>query len=147
MDDKLRYRAMLEADFDAAVALWRSCDGVGLRDSDSPAGLGTYLARNPGLSFVAEQETRLVGTVLAGHDGRRGYLQHLAVADELRRHGIGSRLLELGLEALRREGILKTHVHVFADNARARLFWEARGWRPRTEIALYSCILGDNDNI
>lgn len=138
---------MLASDFDAAIGLWRACAGVGLRDSDSPAGLEAYLARNPGLSFVAEQDAQIVGTVMAGHDGRRGYLQHLAVADRLRRRGVGSRLLDLSLEALRREGICKTHVHVFADNPGARFFWEANGCLARPEIALYSCIRGDNDNI
>ena len=143
----LRYRVMQASDFDQASDLWRHCDGVGLRDSDSQAGLEAYFARNPGLSFVAELDGAIVGSLLAGHDGRRGYLQHLAVADAHRRRGIGSRLLELGIAALAAEGIDKTHVHVFGDNQGGREFWDRRGWQQRNEIQLYSWINGDNRNI
>lgn len=143
----LHYRAMRADDFDHAMRLWRSCAGVGLRDSDSAAGLAVYLRRNPGLSFVAELDGHIVGSVLAGHDGRRGYLQHLAVAREHRRRGIGSRLLALSLAALEAEGIGKIHVHVFDDNRAGREFWQRRGWQQRDEIRLYSWITGNNRNI
>ena len=143
----MRYRAMRADDFDAALGLWRRCEGVGLRDSDSPVGIATYLQRNPGLSFVAEREQRIVGSVLAGHDGRRGYLQHLAVAPEHRRQGIGSELLARCLAALAAEGVGKVHVHVFGDNRAGREFWDRRGWQQRDEIQVYSWINGDNRNI
>ncbi len=143
----LRFRAMRVDDFDGAILLWRRCEGVGLRDSDSPAGLATYLRRNPGLSFVAEIDECIVGSLLAGHDGRRGYLQHLAVAPEHRRRGIGSQLLSRCLDALETAGIAKIHVHVFDDNHAGRDFYQRRGWHQRSEIRLYSWVNGDNKNI
>ncbi len=143
----LHYRAMRDDDFDAALDLWRRCEGVGLRDSDSPVGIASYLQRNPGLSFIALQEQRIVGSILAGHDGRRGYLQHLAVAPEHRRQGIGSEPLSRCLAALAAEGIGKSHVHVFADNPAGREFWARRGWQRRDELQVYSWINGDNRNI
>ncbi len=143
----LHYRVMRADDFDAALALWRRCEGVGLRDSDSPAGLATYLERNPGLSFVAEREQGIIGSVLAGHDSRRGYLQHLAVAPEHRRQGIGSELLSRCVAALAAAGIGKVHIHVFADNPAGHEFWARRGWLQRDEIQVYSWINGDNRNI
>ena len=88
-----------------------------------------------------------MGSVLAGHDGRRGYLQHLAVARDFRRRGIGSRLLGLSIDALEAEGIGKTHVHVFDDNRAGRDFWQRQGWQRRDEIRLFSWINGDNQNI
>jgi hypothetical protein len=69
------------ADYDTVLALWRSCEGIGLSDSDTREAIATYLARNPGLSLVAtDADGVIVGAVLGGHDGRRGYLHHLAVA-------------------------------------------------------------------
>ena len=143
----MRYRGMNLDDFEQVMALWQATDGVGLRDSDSPEGIGFYLRHNPGLSFVAEQDGCVVGTIMAGHDGKRGYIQHLAVADSCRRQGIGRRLTELCLEALAAQGILKSHVHVYAYNDVGRRFWERFGWHQRDELVVYSFISGDNKNI
>lgn len=143
----INYRVMHTDDYARSVALWRECDGLGLRDSDSPAGIARYLARNPGLSFVAEREDRIVGTIMAGHDGRRGYILHLAVAAGERRGGVASRLVERCLAALAGEGIDKTHVHVIGDNRVGREFWLARGFHHRGEIELYSFVNGDNPDV
>jgi ribosomal protein S18 acetylase RimI-like enzyme len=105
-----------------------------------------YLRRNPGLSFVAEVEGAIVGSLMAGHDGRRGYILHLAVATRLRRRGIAGHLLELCLQALKREGIDKSHVHVLRSNHLGNDFWSRRGWINRAEIALYSFVNGDSPN-
>ncbi len=144
MSETMQYRVMAPGDHARLVALWRDCDGLGLRDSDSRAGIAKYLARNPGLSFVAERDARIVGTVMAGHDGRRGYILHLAVAAGNRRRGVASRLVELCLAALAGEGIEKSHVHVIGGNAAARDFWLARGFHHRAEIEMYSFVIGDN---
>ena len=143
----MNYRVMQADDHPRLIALWRDCDGLALRDSDSPAGIAGYLARNPGLSFVAECDDRIVGTVMAGHDGRRGYILHLAVAAAERNRGIGSRLVELCLVALLGEGLEKSHVHVLGDNLGARRFWLARGFHHRGEIELYSFVNGDNPDV
>ena len=142
----MHYRNLELADYDGVIALWRSCSGVSLRDADSRDGIEKYLRRNPDLSFVAEQGSEIVGTIMAGHDGKRGYLQHLAVDDRLRGRGIASRLVELCLTALKHEGIVKSHVHVLHDNALGREFWIRRDWFQRNEIVMYSFINGDNVN-
>jgi ribosomal protein S18 acetylase RimI-like enzyme len=105
-----------------------------------------YLERNPGLSFVAEADGRIVASLMAGHDGRRGYIQHLAVDREQRKQGIAGRLLELCLQALLDQGIAKSHVHVLNSNQLGRDFWSRRGWIHRDEIEMYSFINGDNAN-
>ena len=143
----MHFRIMHPEDYSRLHALWRECDGLGLRDSDSPEGIARYLARNPGLSFVAERDGRIVGSVMAGHDGRRGYILHLAVADAERRRGIASRLVERCLDALAGEGIEKTHVHVIGENRSGREFWLARGFHHRDEIEMYSFVSGDNPNV
>ncbi len=141
------YRNLQIDDYAAIMSLWRDTEGIGLRDSDSIAGLSAYLERNPGLSFVAEREKQIVGTIMAGHDGKRGYIQHLAVARDARRQGIGRRLTDLCLDALAAAGILKSHVHVYAHNLEGRRFWEKYGWQQRQELVTYSFISGENPNV
>ena len=143
----VRFRPMSMADYAGMTALWHSCDGLLLRDADGPDGIEKYLRRNPGTSFVAlDAGDSVVGTIMAGHDGRRGYIMHVAVSAELRRRGIASRLLALCLEALRREGIVKAHVHVAGSNREGRDYWRRRGFHHRGEIELYSRVDGDNEN-
>ncbi|SIS67581.1 GNAT family N-acetyltransferase [Phaeovulum vinaykumarii] len=122
----------------AARALWAGMAGVCLDAADSPEALAAFLSRNPGLSFVAEADAGLVGTVLAGHDGRRGALYHLAVAPAARRMGTGRALALAAMAALGRAGIAKVHIHVLADNAAGLAFWADLGWRGRPEMVLMS---------
>ena len=133
-------------DYASAVLLWTRTEGVRLRDADSRAGIEKYLARNPGLSFIAESDGMLVGTIMSGHDGRRGYIQHLSILDTYRRRGIGSRLVALCLEALKKEGIFKSHLMILADNDSAKLFWSRLGWIGRRDIDLYSFINNESAN-
>ena len=138
---------MVEADIPAALALWQGQPGIGLRDADSPPALARYLARNPGCSAVAVDESGgLVGVSLAGHDGRRGYLHHVAVSPTVRKQGLGRKLVDACLAALRAEGIEKVHLWVKADNAAGKSFWNRLGWREREDIVMMSIVTGDNPN-
>lgn len=121
----------------AAIALWRRVPGVGLSDADSPANLQRFLQRNPGLSHAALIGKTLVGTILCGHDGRRGLIHHLVVDAPQRGAGLGSRLLALSLAGLHREGIAKAHLMVYRDNDLGHAFWR-RHAKPRDELSLYS---------
>jgi N-acetylglutamate synthase len=125
-------------DYDEVLALWQATPGVGLSDADSRANIAAYLARNPGLSFVARAEGRLVGAVLCGTDGRRGYLHHLAVHPDFRRLGIGQELAERCLAGLKAQGIHKCHLFVFAGNDSGRAFWERTGWKQRDDLVIMS---------
>jgi putative acetyltransferase len=121
-----------------ALALWKVTPGIGISDADEPEKIAAYLERNPGLSFVARVEGRLVGAVLCGSDGRRGYLHHLAVTPEFRHQDIGTQLVDYCLEGLQTLGISKCHLFVFAGNAEGRAFWERVGWRLRTDLVILS---------
>src|SRR5262245_8843319 len=96
-----RLRPMSIADFHAAASLWAVAEGIGLNEPDTLEAIGAYLERNPGLSLVAEVDGAIVAAVLCGHDGRRGYLHHLAVATGCRGQGLGRRLVACCLESLR----------------------------------------------
>jgi ribosomal protein S18 acetylase RimI-like enzyme len=140
-------RPMVDEDIPAALALWQGLPGIGLRDADSPASLARYLLRNPGCSFVALIEGgELAGVSLAGHDGRRGYLHHVAVAEPFRKQGLGRELVERCAAALKAEGIEKINLWVRVDNAPGREFWNRVGGRERTDILMVSIITGDNPN-
>lgn len=122
---------MTSDDYAEAAALWRSTPGVGLNDADTPARLRDYLHRNPGLSFVAREDGEIIGAVLCGHEGRRGYLHHLAVAPSHRRQGIGRELVRRSLAALASAGIEKCNLFLYADNAEGARFWMNDGWIER----------------
>jgi len=143
----MQYRNMSITDYDDVMQLWRSCEGLNLKEADSHSGIAKYLERNPGLSFAAEAESGIVGSLMAGHDGKRGYIQHLAVATAARRQGVAAALVERCLEALLAQGIVKSHVHVINSNQLGRDFWSRRGWHHRAEIEMYSFINGDNPNV
>lgn len=140
----MNIREMTIQDYDAVIALWQSADGVGLSDADSREAIGRYLARNPGLSFTAWDGDLLVGAVLCGHDGRRGYVHHLAVRPSHRRHGIGKALATRCLDALAVEGIDKCHLFVFAVNANAIAFWKSVGWGQRVDLNVMSRYTADS---
>lgn len=131
-------RAMSADDYDALVDLLRRTPGVTFRDADSREATARYLARNPGLSFLAYCDGQLAGCVMSGHDGRRGYLQHLAVLPAFRRQGIANALVERCLSGLEQLGIQKCHIDVLRSNASGTAYWESQGWQLRTDIHRYS---------
>lgn len=140
------YRTMTPADYDAVIALLRETEGVVLRAADSRAATARYLERNPGLSFVCCDADAIVGCVFAGHDGRRAYLQHLAVCPGYRRCGIGSALVARCIAELEHVGIEKIHLDVLAGNTAAAGFWSRRGWLRRCDIVRYSLLVSDDAN-
>jgi len=131
-------RPMTISDFDAVRALWASCEGVGLNDADRPEALRSYLDRNPGMSFVAQTDNVIVGAVLCGHDGRRGYLNHLAVSPAHRHRGLAHDLVDNCLAALQKAGIGKCHLFIFSSNQDGRNFWQQIGWELREDLAVAS---------
>jgi N-acetylglutamate synthase len=136
----MKIRTFEQTDYLNARALWERTEGVGLSAADEPEAIGTFLARNPSLSFVATIDEQIIGTILCGHDGRRGLIHHLVTAQSHRRRGIGTALLRHGLQALRRDGIDKCHLLVFRSNEAGLAFWRKVGAEERVSIALFSML-------
>lgn len=131
----MEIRTMRMEDYDAVYALWMSCTGMGLNNlDDSAEGIGGFLKRNPETCFVALEDSKLVGVIMAGNDGRRGYIYHTAVHPDYRKRGIAGRLLEQSMAALKREGIHKAALVVFERNTDGNAFWEKQGFTVREDL-------------
>lgn len=131
-------REMDISDYQQVMNLWSETEGMQLREADSEENIGKYLERNPNLSFVALQGEQIVGAILVGTDGRRGYIQHLAVSKACRGQGLGAKLISNAVDALSSIGIAKTHLFVINDNLNAQAFYENIGWYPRDEVRMFS---------
>ena len=130
----ITYRLMTIEDYSQAYDLWILC-GNGLNNKDdSKEGIEKYLKRNPTTSFVAVCDEKIVGVLLCGHDGRRGIIQHACVSPDFRRFGIGKKLVELGLDALKDEGITKVLLVAFKKNEGGNAFWESQGFTLREDL-------------
>jgi len=128
------YLPMKAGDLESVIDLWRRTEGVGLNESDTPEQLLLYLDRNPNLSLVARDGARLVGAVLCGHDGRRGYLNHLAIIPAYRGRGIGRTMVETCLASLSTLGILKCNVFLYVNNGPGEQFWRRCRWSARSDL-------------
>ena len=132
----MNVRPMTIADYDQLHALWLSIPGMGLNDlDDSREGITKYLARNPRTSFVAtEKGFAVIGAIMAGHDGRRGFIYHTCVRADRQGEGVGQALAEAALDALKAEGIHKVALVVFDRNEQGNAFWEKLGFLPREDL-------------
>lgn len=141
-------RRMTIADYEKIFDLWKSTDGMGLRSlDDSQQGISVFLNRNPTTNFVAVDNGEIIGTILCGHDGRRGYIYHTVVKKNYRNQGIGTKLIEAAVSELQKEGITRVCLNVMETNEYGRLFWQKRGWEKKDFLGFYSKSVTDKENI
>lgn len=134
----MQIRLMEPEDYTKAIQLWQGLPGLGLSSADRQEAIQQFLIRNPKTCFIALQADELVGTVLGGSDGRRGYLYHLAVRADHQKQGLGQTLVQTCLDALQAQGIEKCHIFVIADNQEGLNFWQRIGWELRDDILVLS---------
>jgi|SRR5262245_31568128 len=128
MSNKIETREFAISDYDAALELWERVEGLEIAEGDDRESVASFLARNPGLSRVATDGATLIGVTLCGHDGRRGYIYHLAVDPAYRARGLGKRLMKECLDGLRQAGLKRALILVADDNPGGRKFWRRYGW-------------------
>ncbi len=139
-------REMRPEDYDQIYDLWMSIKGFGIRSvDDSREGVTRFIKRNPTTSVVAVQNGRIVGSILCGHDGRRGCFYHVCVAPDYRQHGVGERLAKSALNALKKEGISKVNLIAFKDNKGGNAFWKSIGWLMREDLNYYEMNLNEEN--
>ncbi len=135
MDANIVIRPMVIGDYDEVLALWQETPGMGLNGyDDSYDGIRRFLSHNPGTSFVAERDGHIIGVILCGHNARRGFIYHTAVAVSERKNGIGKALVDATNDALRDLGIAKVCLVAFADNEIGNAFWERVGFSARPDL-------------
>ena len=139
-------RIMTIEDYEGVYALWKKIKGFGIRSiDDSKEGVARFLKRNPTTSVVAEKDGRIVGSILCGHDGRRGCLYHVCVDEDYRRHGIGKRMVVFAMKALKEEKINKVSLIAFTENDIGNAFWNTIGWTERMDLNYYDFTLNEEN--
>ena len=138
----MNIRKMVIDDYDEVYALWTSCAGMGLNDlDDSKEGIDRFLKRNPDTCLVTECDNQIVGAIIVGNDGRRGYIYHTAVASQYRKQGIARQLVETAMQELKQCGINKVALVVFNKNENGNAFWEKLGFTIREDLVYRNKVL------
>ena len=144
----MEIRQMRNEDYNEVYQLWMSCEGIGLNNrDDTPEGVANFLQRNPDTCLVAEIEGRIVGVVLAGTDGRRGRVYHMAVHPDSRRQGIARQLVEKALDGLKQAGVYKVSLVAFAKNQAGNGFWESMGFVARDDLVYRDKLLAPVERV
>lgn len=142
----MEIRVMTIEDYEEVRALWLNTPGMGLNIlDDSHEGIKKFLKRNANTCFVAVQAKKVLGVILSGHDGRRGYIYHTAVAVPERKNGIGGRLVQNALDALKKEGIAKVALVAFGNNEIGNAFWAKQGFSERTDLVYRNKVISDKE--
>lgn len=140
-------RVMTIDDFEQVHELWMGIHGFGIRSiDDSYEGVERFLKRNPTTSVVAVKDGKIVGSILCGHDGRRGCLYHVCVHEDYRKHGIGKLMAVACMRALQAEHVNKVNIIAFKTNEIGNHFWQEEGWTFREDLNYYDFTLNE-DNI
>ena len=141
-------RTMEESDYDEVYKLWTTIHGFAMRSlDDSKDGVERFLDRNPGLSVVAVADNKIVGSILVGHDGRRGSFYHVCVHEDYRKHGIGKAMASEAMLRLKNEGISKIQLVAFKGNQLGNNFWQAEQWSEREDLNVYDFVLNEENII
>ena len=139
-------RAMQKEDYDKVSALWHKIPGFAIRSlDDSREGVERFIDRNPGMSVVAVEGAEIIGSILCGHDGRRGCLYHVCVHPDRRRNGIGTKMVVYAMEALKAEKINKVSLIAFTKNDIGNAFWKKIGWTKREDLNYYDFVLNEEN--
>lgn len=140
-------RTMTIEDYEQVKNLWMTIKGFAIRSiDDSREGVERFLMRNPSTSVVAEENGKIVGAILCGHDGRRGCLYHVCVDPDYRLRGIGKSMVVFCMKALQDEGISKVSLIAFTKNDIGNAFWKQIGWTKREDLNYYDFTL-NTENI
>lgn len=143
----MKIRLMTTEDYNEVYKLWTNTNGMGMRSlDDSFEGIAKFIKRNPKTNYVAYDENKIIGVILCGHDGRRGYIYHTAVNPDYRKSGIGKALVKSVIHALKKEEINKVALVAFAANDLGNKFWQALGFEKRDDLVYRNTSINENNN-
>lgn len=142
----MKIREMTVEDYDNVYGLWRTIKGFGIRSiDDSREGVERFVRRNPTTSIVAEEDGKVIGAILCGHDGRRGCFYHVCVKEEHRKRDVGKKMVAAAMEALKKENISKVNLIAFQSNQVGNRFWSSMGWSFREDVNYYEFNLNEKN--
>lgn len=146
MTDEIRLRPMVIEDYDQVSRLWASIKGFGIRSiDDSRSGVERFLKRNPQTSVVAIHNDRIIGSILCGHDGRQACFYHVCVDEKYRRQGIGRRMSQMSVDALKADHVNRVYLIAYKRNQAGNAFWNSIGWKCRDDRNYYELYLNDEN--
>ncbi|MBR3684639.1 MAG: GNAT family N-acetyltransferase [Lachnospiraceae bacterium] len=141
-------RIMTIEDYPQVHDLWMKIKGFAIRSiDDSEEGVAIFLRRNPTTSVVCEENGKIVGTILCGHDGRRGCMYHVCVDPDYRLQGIGKAMVVFAMQQLKAEHISKVSLIAFTKNDIGNAFWNRIGWTKREDLNYYDFTLNEENII
>lgn len=144
--ENIQIRTMTVDDYENVSSLWMTIKGFGIRSiDDSKEGVERFIKRNPTTSVVAEEDGKIIGAILCGHDGRRGTLYHVCVHESYRRRGVGKAMVVFCMEALKREHINKVSLIAFKSNQIGNSFWNHESWDFREDLNYYDFVLNEEN--
>ena len=144
----MQIRLMTINDYKDVYKLWLSCNGIGLNNlDDSKSGIEKFLKRNPDTCFVTLEENKIIGSILTGNDGRRGYIYHTAINPDYQRKGIGRKLVNTAVNALKDKDINKVALVVFKENSFGNEFWEKIGFSKRNDLVYRNKTINEFERI
>lgn len=142
----MEIKLMTIDDYDKVYKLWADTAGIGMRSlDDSFEGIEKFLKRNPTTNYIAKEENEIIGVILCGHDGRRGYIYHTAVKTDCRNRGTGKALVDAALDALKKEGINKAALVAFTANDLGNKFWQSVGFDARNDLVYRNLSINVNN--
>jgi ribosomal protein S18 acetylase RimI-like enzyme len=124
----LIFRSFELCDFDEVIALWKKA-GLFLSQSDTLTGMEKKLARDPDLFFVAEEDSHIISVVMGSYDGRRGWINHLAVDPDYQGRKIGQKMIEELEKRFKHEGCDKVNLLIELSNGEVEHFYEKQGYQ------------------
>jgi len=134
-DEELRIREFKIEDYAAVRDLWGSA-GLEFRPGDELEDIRLKLQRDPDLFLVAEIDSGIVGSVIGGWDGRRGWIYHLAVRPEDQRRGVGVSLIRELEGRLVHKGAKRVNAQVHNENEKSLEFFKALGYERQTHLTV-----------
>jgi len=132
----MKIRVFNETDSPEVIALWRDVAHGDAPHNDPETAIRQKLAIDPDLFFVADVDGKVVGTVMGGYDGHRGWIYAVAVDSRFRRQSIGSALMHRVEMALIERGCMKVNLQVLASNPGAVKFYETLGYSVEERVSM-----------
>ena len=141
-ENAMEILSYLNSHYDGVIKLWQEVFPNPLPRNEPNSVVNAKLRVKPELFFVAVEDNEVIGTVMSGYDGHRGWLYMVAVDPEYRRKGIGSILIRQSEKALMSLGCVKINLQILPDNSEVKKFYRTLGYETEERISMGKQLCG-----